>query len=442
MTPSQTVNSDSLPPGSFGLPIIGETLNFLKDPDFANKRHQEYGEIFKSHIFGQPTIFVKGAEANRFVLSNENRYFRVTWPPSTKALLGSLSLALQTGGHHVKRRKMLYQAFQPRALSGYIPTMERISQRYTQKWAEQKTLTWYPELRNYTFDIAAKLFVGLDNASDTPLGHWFETWCEGLFSIPLRLPWTKFGRAWESRQKLLKELEAIIQQRQQQPDSHEDALGLLIQARDEDGNPLSIEELKDQILLLLFAGHETLTSAIASFCLLLAQHPEVKEKARNEQFHLNSNTPLTLDSLKEMTYLEQVLQEVLRRIPPVGGAFREILETCEFNGYQLPQGWNVLYGIGQTHQESAVYPEPNQFNPDRFNLEQGEDKTKTYSYVPFGGGLRECLGKEFAKLEMKIFAAHLLKNYDWELLPNQDLEMIVVPTPSPRSGLKVNFRPL
>lgn len=433
--------SASTPPGTLGFPLIGETFNFLLDGDFINKRRQQYGDVFKSHILGKPTIFVCSPEANQFVLSNENQYFVVGWPPSTKALLGPLSLALQTGGTHVQRRKMLYQAFTPRALDSYVPTIAAITQQYLDTWTQQKTLTWYPQLRNYTFDIACKLFVGLDSGSQTNLGQWFEVWTEGLFTIPLRLPWTKFGRAFRCRDLLLKELEMIIRDRQQNPTDSQDALELLIQARDEDDNPLSVEELKDQILLLLFAGHETLTSAIASCCLLLAQNPEVIDKIRTEQAQLNQDEPLTLEKLKQMTYLDQVMREVLRFIPPVGGGFREAIAHCEFQGYTFPKGWNISYQINQTHQDREIYSDPQRFDPDRFSPERQESKAKPFAYVPFGGGLRECIGKEFARLEMKIFAAMLCQDYHWQLLPDQDLNMVMVPTPHPRDGLKVAFAP-
>ena len=142
--------------------------------------------------------------------------------------------------------------------------MEVICDRYLSRWAELGQLTWYPELRNLTFDIACKLLVGLDNAAETNLGHWFETWAEGLFTIPVNLPWTRFGKAYRCRELLLNELERLIRDRSAQPDPGNDALGMLLQARDDEGNQLAIEELKDQVLLLLFAGHETLTSALAS----------------------------------------------------------------------------------------------------------------------------------------------------------------------------------
>jgi retinoid hydroxylase len=430
-----------IPPGSQGWPVLGETLSFLRDSQFVQKRHQRYGPVFRTHMMGQPTIILKGAEANQFILTHENQYFEVQWPPSTKVLLGN-SLAMQMGAAHQGRRKLLAQAFMPRALSGYLSAMMQITESYTKRWAQEGTLTWYPELRNYTLDVACKLLVGLDNGSNTPLGHWFETWSTGLFSIAIDLPWTKFGRAKRCRDLLRQEIAAMIQSRQQSGESGgesgEDALGLLLQAEDEDGSRLDADELQDQILVLLFAGHETLASSLSTFCLQIAQHPEILSRLRTEQQRYH-NEPLTLETLKQMTYLEQVLKEVLRFTPPVGGVFRKILKTCTYGGYQLPKGWSVLGQIASTHTNPDYYPNPNVFDPERFSPE-ALAKPPKYGYIPFGGGLRECLGKEFARLEMKLFAVHLLRGYQWTLLPNQNLELMVIPTPSPRDGLKVNFQ--
>ena len=438
-------NSLPLPPGSLGLPVIGESLQFFRDPDFAAKRRKLYGAVFKTHVLGRPTVMIYGAEANQIVLANENKIFENSWPASTKALLGPLSLSLQTGDLHRARRQLLAQAFKPRTLSTYVETMGDIAKQYTQKWQRAKTLTWYPELRSFTLDVACKLFIGQDNGSQTPLGQHFEAWCAGLFSLPIPLPWTRFGKAKRCRDLLLQDLEQTIQARQLMADPGNDTLGLLLQARDEKGQGLSQDELKDQILLMLFAGHETLTSAITSFCLLTAQHPEITTRLRQEQQQWDAKHALRFEDFKQMTYLEQVLMEIMRIIPPVGGVFRTVLQTCEMSGYQIPQGWSVQCSIDSTHQDPALYPNPRKFDPDRFSSEQLAQQSveqQKYGYVPFGGGIRECLGKEFARLEMKIFAANLLRHYEWQLLPDQDLDLMVVPSPRPRDSLKVSFTAL
>jgi retinoid hydroxylase len=440
--PNVTINPESsklpLPPGSFGWPLIGETLEFFRDGQFAQKRFQKYGSVFKTNFLGQPTLFLKGAEACQFILTTENQYFQVQFPASTRILLGN-SLSLQTGAVHQGRRKLLAQAFMPRALSGYIETMQNITEAYTQRWEKQATFTWYPELRQYTLDVACKLLVGLDNGAHTPLGELFEIWADGLFTIPINVPWTKFGRAKHARKGILNEIETIIKTRLNALNPGPDALGMLLQAEDEDGTRLSIEELKNQILTLLFAGHETLTSNITTFCLQMALHPEILDRLRNEQEQLQQQ-PITLENLKQMVYLEQVLKEVLRFTAPVAGVFRKVIQSCSYGGYQLPEGWTVLCQISSTHSSPEHYPEPEKFDPERFSPER-LDKQSKYSYIPFGGGLRECLGKEFARLEIKLFAIHLIRHYQWDLLPNQNLELRTIPTPIPQDGLKVNFKP-
>ncbi|MEM6611458.1 MAG: cytochrome P450 [Cyanobacteria bacterium P01_C01_bin.72] len=440
MTGTDRINSLPEPPGDRGLPLIGETLSFFGDPDFNRKKIAKYGKIYKTNIFGKPSVIMIGAEANTFLFRNENEYVTSLWPKSTRILLGQESLAVRNGSFHTSRRRLLYQAFQQRALASYVPTMEQITDTHLKKWLEMGELTWYPELRDYTFDIASNLFIGADGGSQATIREQFEDWCAGLFTLPISLPWTKFGKALAARKKMLKNLEQIILKRQQKDDPGEDALGLLIKAEDEDGNSLSLEELKDQILLLLFAGHETLTSAIASFCLLTAQHSDVLAKLRAEQKHLNLTGTPSLKDLKAMTYLDMVLKEVMRLIPPVGGGFREAIKTFEFGGYRIPQGWNIQYQIAQTHQEPELYPESDRFDPERFNPNNAVDKQTSFGYIPFGGGLRECIGKEFARLEMRLFAAKLLKDYQWELLPEQNLDLITVPSPRPRDGLKVKFK--
>ncbi|MEH2457556.1 cytochrome P450 [Nostoc sp.] len=430
-----------LPPGSLGLLIVGETISYLRDPGlFIKQRQQRYGTIFKTHLLGQKTIVLIGAEASRFLFTSEGQILAMTNPLSFEVLLGAGSIGMKNGISHQNLRKQLSQAFQPRALAGYVSIMEEITHSYLHKWECLGKIIWYSELKKYTLDVACKLLVGVDTASDENLEKVYETWGEGLLSVPIRFPGGKFDRAVHAREQLLTKIDEMIYQRKQNPALNQDVLGILLQAQDGEGNRLSLEEVKDNVLALLVAGHETLTSGLTSLCLLLAQHPEVLKAARAEQEQLGLIEPLTQENLKRMTYLEQVLKEVLRLIPPVvRSGSREVIEACEFGGYLIPKGWNVHYQIQETHQDQNIYTEPERFDPQRFAPERAEDKQKVFSHIPFGGGIRECLGKEFARLGMKLFAALLIRNYEWKLLPGQNLQRVLLPFSRPCDGLKVKF---
>ena len=161
---------------------------------------------------------------------------------------------------------------------------------------------------------------------------------------------------------------------------------------------------------------------------------------RAEQEQLELPTQLTPDTLKKMTYLKQVIKEVLRFVPPVvRSGSRKVVENCELGEYLVPKGWDIYYQIPETHQDSEIYNNPERFDPDRFSPERAEDKQKVFSHIPFGGGIRECLGKEFARLEIKLFAALLVRDHSWQLVPGQDLERTLLPFSRPRDGLKVHF---
>ncbi|MCG9892696.1 MAG: cytochrome P450 [Thermosynechococcaceae cyanobacterium MS004] len=265
----------------------------------------------------------------------------------------------------------------------------------------------------------------------------FTALTNGLFAVPIRWPWTTYGKALKARDRLLDHISQVIQDRIAHPGA--DALSLLVQSIDEDGDRLSLEEIKVQALLMLFAGHETTTSMLSSLVMVLAQHPEVLAKARQEQLELAQTGALSLSQLKQMPYLEQILKEVERLFPPVGGGFRGVVKALSFNGYQVPAGWQALYRIDAAHKDERCFSNPATFDPDRFSPERAEQKRFEFSLVGFGGGPRICLGLAFAQMEMKIVAALLLRKHRWELLPQQDLSLSAIPTLHPKSGLRVRF---
>ena len=433
-------SSHPLPPGQLGFPLIGETIQFLLDRDFADKREQKYGSIYKTNLLGRKTIFMTGAQANKFILSSHIDHFSwgKGWPNNFRELLGR-SLFLQDGEEHQRNRKLLRPAFHGSALANYSQTMEEIISKYLQKWHNKQQMTLFSELKQMTFEIASVLLLGSVPGEKTEvLSQWFTHLTNGLFAIfPIKAGWTKFGKALAARDRLLAYLDEEIETRKNNPG--QDTLGLMLQTTDENGDSLSREEIKVQALLMLFAGHETTTSMLTSLCLALAQHPNILEKAKSEQQALKNQGGFTLENLQKMTYLDQILKEVERLYPPVGGGFRGVVKPFVFNGYYVPKGWIVTYRINSTHQDSQIFTHPETFDPDRFSRERAEHKNTEYSLVGFGGGPRFCLGYAFAQMEMKIFASLLLRYCHWELLPDQNLTLEPIPTLHPKSGLKVNF---
>ncbi len=321
------MKSNKIPPGSFGLPILGETLAFFLDRDFSKKRYRQYGSIFKTHLLGRPTVVMLGTEALEFVLSShlENFSWRQGWPANFKILLGE-SLFLQDGEEHRRNRRLMMPALHGRALANYFTTMEDITCIYLQKWENQQEFTWFSEFKQLTFDIASQLLLGTSPGLEgMRLSQLFTTLSSGLFALnSLPLPFTKFGKAVAARNQILEHVTKVVRERQQNPTK--DVLSLLVQAEDEEGNRMSEKELIAQALLLLFAGHDTTTTMLTWLCLELARHPEVLQRAREEQLKLADISPLTLQQLGQMPYLEQVLWEVERLRPSVGAGFRGVVK--------------------------------------------------------------------------------------------------------------------
>ena len=309
------------------------------------------------------------------------------------------------------------------------------------QWEQMGTFTWFWEMKKLTFEIASKLLIGSEPGEMTArLSQWFTDLTNGLFMIPLRWRWTPYGRALQARDQLLAHIQKVVEDRMAHPT--QDALGLLVQSEDENGDRLTMEELKVQALLMLFAGHETTTSMLTSLVMVLAHNPQILERARQEQQILASAGSLSLAQLKQMPYLDQILKEVERMYPPVGGGFRGVTQSFTFNGYRVPAGWMALYRIDAAHKDDRCYTNPQEFDPDRFSPDRAEHKRYEFSLVGFGGGPRICLGLAFAQLEMKVVASLLLRQYQWKLLPNQDLSLNPVPTLRPRSGVKVHLSSL
>jgi cytochrome P450 len=438
---TQDLSRLPLPPGSEGYPLLGETLSFLRAPrEFVRERQARHGNVFRTYLFGSPTVYMVGSEGARWVFAGENKYLHVRWSAGTQAVLPSRSLMGLTGEAHQARRRLLVPHFTPTSVREAMPRIQAIALRHLARWAERPgPVTIHSVMGSLVFEVALSLILSDAQVDTERASHLFRTWTKGLFTlVPWDVPFTTHGRSLAAKRELLSMLDSLVAERTQRAEQPQDILGSLLAVRDEEGRPLSREVVLDETLLQLLAGHDTTMNSLVNMVYLLAQHPEVRERCREEQRGASLEEPLTLESLRALPYLHQFIQEALRLHPPAGGVSRVTTQDVEFGGYRIPQGWSVMLGISGT-QRMEPWTEPERFDPDRMGPERAEQRRQPHNYIPFGGGARVCIGQHFAMAEIAIILSLLLRGYRFELVPGQDLEFTSIPFPHPRSGVVVQF---
>ena len=430
-----------LPPGSTGWPLLGETLSFLRAPrKFVQERQRRHGNVFRTRLFGSPTVYVLGSEGARWVFAGENKYLHVRWSAGTRAVLPTHSMMSITGDAHQARRRLLVPHFTPAQVRDAVPRIQAIALRHLARWAERPgPLTVLPAMSTLIFEVALGLLLSDAQVDTERASRLFKTWTKGLFTaVPWDVPFTAHGRALAAKRELLSMLEPLVIERTRRAEQPQDLLGSLLSVRDDEGQPLSRETVLDETLFQLLAGHDTTLHSLVNMMFLLAQHPEVRERCREEQQGASLEEPLTLESLRALPSLHQVIQETLRLYPPAGGVMRVTTQDVEFGGYRIPQGWSIMLSISGTHRIEP-WTEPERFDPERMSPERAEHRQQPHCHIPFGGGARVCLGQHFALAEMGVVLSLLLRGYRWELVPGQDLEFTSIPFPHPRSGVVVAF---
>ncbi|XP_057634985.1 cytochrome P450 26A1 isoform X1 [Chionomys nivalis] len=449
-----------LPPGTMGFPFFGETLQMvLQRRKFLQMKRRKYGFIYKTHLFGRPTVRVMGADNVRRILLGEHRLVAVQWPASVRTILGSGCLSNLHDSSHKQRKKVIMQAFNREALQCYVPVIAEEVGSCLEQWLScgERGLLVYPEVKRLMFRIAMRILLGCEpgpasggGEDEQQLVEAFEEMTRNLFSLPIDVPFSGLYRGVKARNLIHARIEENIRAKihrlradEPQEDSCKDALQLLIEHSWKRGERLDMQALKQSSTELLFGGHETTASAATSLIAYLGLYPRVLRKVREEirskglLCKSNEDSKLDMETLEQLKYTGCVIKETLRLNPPVPGGFRVALKTFELNGYQIPKGWNVIYSICDTHDVADNFANKEEFNPDRFIPPHPEDASR-FSFIPFGGGLRSCVGKEFAKILLKIFTVELARHCDWQLL-NGPPTMKTSPTVYPVDNLPARF---
>lgn len=445
--------SSNLPPGSYGWPVIGETLEFLrlnrngKTEKFVKDRMDKYEtQVFKTSIMSEKMVVLCGAEANKFLFGNENKLVSVWWPSSVRQLLGK-SLSNSHWNEAKQLRKMLYYFVSPDAFSKlYIKTMELTTQHHIKNhWQGKEEVKVFPTVKLHTFELACRLFMSLEDTDKiSKLFNLFNIFLKGVISIALNFPGTTFYHAKRATNTIREELLLIVKQRreviEQKSDSPTQDLLSHLLLFPENGKYMSELEIVDNILMMIFAGHDTTTVTITLVMKYLAELPHVYDNILQEQKEIASSKGgreyLNWDDIQKMKYTWDVVSEVLRLTSPIIGSFKEVLVDFNYQGYTIPKGWKIYWNVPVTHMDPKLFPNAKNFDTSRF---EGAGPTP-FSYIPFGGGPRMCLGKEFARLEILVFIHNVVKDFRWKLLiPNEKIEYD--PMPTPIKGLPILLQP-
>ncbi|XP_055793697.1 cytochrome P450 26A1-like [Salvelinus fontinalis] len=441
-----------LPPGSMGLPFIGETLQLLlQRRKFLRMKRQKYGCIYRTHLFGNPTVRVMGAKNVRHILLGEHKLVAVQWPASVRTILGSDTLSNMHGTQHKNKKKAIMRAFSRDALEHYIPVIQEEVRSAVRQWLQKDSdVLVYPEMKRLMFRIAMRILLGFDpeqiETDEHELVEAFEEMIKNLFSLPVDVPFSGLYRGLKARNLIHSKIEENIQRKIDigKEVKHRDALQQLIDISRNSDEPFSMQAIKESATELLFGGHETTASTATSLVMFLGLNPDVVNQLRQELHQqeergvdlLGQN--VNMEVLEQLKYTGCVIKETLRMNPPVPGGFRVVLKTFQLNGYQIPKGWTVIYSICDTHDVADVFPNKEEFNPERFMDGSSEDSSR-FNYIPFGGGSRMCVGKEFAKVLLKIFLLELTLRCDWTL-SNGPPTMKIGPTVYPVDNLPTVFR--
>ena len=442
--PAATGAGRPLPPGSLGLPWIGETLPFVQDSyAFFAKRRKKYGPVFRTRLLGESVVCLAGPEAVGFFY--DTQYFtRVDASlPQLRELLHPEAIPfLDQSPAHTVRRQLLLQAFTPEAVAGYVPYLERIALRYLANWERTSSLRWVPELQSMCFDVANTLFAGADpDSSDRAAFDAFARMSAGFLALPVKLPFTRYGRAIKGRDELRGYLRDQIAGT---PDTAgaTHVLGRLRAARAPAGEAMGQRELEIETLHLFFAAFAVITGALVNVGIALAEHPDVRERLRQQVAAVTPSGPLDLQTLTKLSYLTQVSKEVRRYYKHVPATFlARVKQDCELNGYRLPAGTKAVACLRETMYDPATFPAPETFDPDRFSPQRAEDRLPN-RFIPHGGGPWEghrCAGQRLAELMIGVYTTLLLRDYTWELRSADRTLTSGELVPLPKDGLPVRF---
>ncbi|MGD9854374.1 MAG: cytochrome P450 [Planctomycetaceae bacterium] len=439
-----------LPPGPKGLPFIGNLLDFRKDPTgFLTSLARDYGDIAHFRLGRHHAYQLNHPDYIRDVLVTQSASFSKTRVLERARRVIGDGLLSSNGELHRRQRRLVQPAFQRQRISNYGAIMTAQAVLTSGRWQDGTTVDMFAEMLRLSLSIVGHTLFGSDIESEsedvreamTVVFEYFNQLMLPFAGIIERLPFSNRRRFEEARALLERVVYRMIAEHRASGQDHGDLLSMLLLAQDEegDGGGMSDRQARDELITMFLAGHETTATTLTWTWYLLAQHPEVEAELYEELQSVLGERPPTVDDLPNLEFTRMILAESMRIYPPVWTLTRRALQDVQIADYLLPAG--SIVGMSQyvMHHDGRFFPNPERFDPHRWTPTETEKRPK-YSYFPFGGGPRHCIGESFAWMEATLLLACLSQRWRPQLCSKHEPQLQPLITLRPQGGLPMILR--
>ncbi len=425
-------------PHEHSWPLLGDLPGFSRDPlGFLTRLHAEHGPVARLQVGPIKGVSINDPELIHQILTKQHDSVRKSIDTRWLSSVLGDGLVTSEGEFWKRHRKVLQPAFHNTKIRIYAEIMDQLTKQLLDQWRPGVEIDIHEQMSQLTLRVVAEALFGVDVSKyyeeiatplDIVMGR-FEELLTSMVPIPPMVPTPANRRAAKAVKRLDRALEEIIRDRRQLPEG-DDLLSELLRA--EPDVRFNDQELRDELLTLLVAGHETTALALTWALMLVAQHPEVATRLVAESRQHGDVVRTT----KELPYHEHVINEAMRLYPPVWGIGRELIRDADIGGYHFTRGTQIFFCQWVTHRDAKYFERPATFDPDRWE----EPKHPRHAFFPFGAGPRVCVGLNFAMLEAVVILRRVTEAFDLELAKDQAIDLMPAVTLRPRHGLRVTPR--